>query len=192
MKFLSKSNQNIQKVTSQQLSYSKVSDRSEIKRLLSDDQKGFCAYSECYITEIHSPHIEHFDGRLKNTDEDNYKNWYLCLAHMNLSKPKKIDPYLPILNPQDPDLKEHVIYDKKAHLYYSNPLIETAINLIKYLGMNKPELVEIRRKHVERIKSIFDVADESLKQYLKNHKQELSYITALEAEFDTDFSELSY
>lgn len=192
MKFLSKSDQSIQEAVSKGLSYSKVNDRSQIKRLLKDDQMGFCAYSERYIQQTDSVHIEHFDGRLKNEDEDNYENWYLCLAHMNLTKPKKIDKYLPILNPQDPDLNSYIIYDKAAHFYHSNPLIEEAQNLIQYLGMNKLELVEDRRKHIERVKSISETCQtiEELKTYLITDKFYLSFITALEAEFNTDFSDL--
>lgn len=190
MKFLKKQpNSNI---LQQQLSYNVTKDRLLLRELLVQEQQGFCAYSEMFFRSVESIDIEHFDGRLKNSEKDNYFNWYAVLAWVNSHKPKKIAPYLPILNPYAPTFSDRIKY--KSGVYYAvNENDTEAENLIKYLGFNKDRLVVDRDKHLKRLKELFislfnkDVV--TFKSYLKNHKQELSFITAIEIEFQLDLSD---
>lgn len=190
MKFLSKTNQS--KIIALNLNYSNKGDRDKIRALLIQEQKGFCAYSERYIKNTDSVHIEHFDGRKKGTTNDNYWNWYAVLAWMNEHKPKDIKPFLPILCPFSIDVNERIKFDE---LVYSavNPKDIEALNLINFLGLNKYELVEDRKKHRNRIQELFELKNESenaLMLYFQKHKKELSFITMLEHYFNLSLSNL--
>ena len=152
--------------------------------MLLSEQFGFCAYSERFALNTDSIHIEHFDPRLKNKNTDNYKNWYAVLAWMNEHKPKNIEPYLPILEPSSPNLNNRIIYENGEYKAIDKGDIE-ANNLIKFLGLNKYELYKDRLNQIARIKSIKESYDNEVDFYhvLANDKSNLSFITALEAEF---------
>lgn len=186
MRFLNKREDS--SILEQDLHYSKSSNRGLIREILKNEQSGFCAYSERYLKNTDSVDIEHFDGRLKGTEADGYLNWYSTLSWLNTHKPKKIDPYLPILHPSSKDLKARIKYDNGSGAYVPvNPTDQEAINLIAYLGFNKYELVEDRNKHISRIKELLILCNEDkaiLKQILIADKDYLSFATALEAEFD--------
>ena len=166
------------------LSYDVPKDRSRIRELLKTLQYGYCAYSERFIKSTDSVHIEHFDGRLKGTEKDSYKNWYAVLAWMNEHKPKKIKPYLPILSPFADDLPERIIFNDGI-FKTKNKEDEAAQNLINYLGWNKKALVDDRNRHLKRIKLLksFCNSNEEFKALLKADKDNLSFVTALEHQF---------
>ncbi|TGE29732.1 HNH endonuclease family protein [Hymenobacter metallicola] len=170
------------------LSYETSSDRIKIKSSLLREQYCFCAYSEKYICKIDEAHIEHFDPRLKKTQEDGYMNWYATLPWMNSHKPKKIGPYLPILLPSSPDITNRITYNIATNTFEVVRLDDCeADNLIKYLGFNKFELVEERKKQINRIKLIFDtVGKDSMLLILSSHKEYVSFATALEHVFCID------
>jgi hypothetical protein len=67
-------------IVSKKLHYLNKTDRLEIRTILISEQKGYCAYSERYIKETDAVDIEHFDGRIKNTSNDDYFNWYGVLS----------------------------------------------------------------------------------------------------------------
>src|SRR5690606_33497693 len=130
------------------------------------------AYSERFIKSTDSVHIEHFDGRLKPTEEDGYKNWYGVMAWFNEHKPKKIDPFLPILEPFSDDLKQRIKYEDGIYKIIRE-VDDEAQNLIDYLGFNKPELFSDRQKHISRINRLLEMLDnniDSLKEELMKHK----------------------
>ena len=106
MKFLKK--QSDSKIIKENLSYSNSSDRKEIRELLIAEQYEFCAYSERFIKKTDSVDIEHFNPTHKGTHTDNYYNWYAVLNWMNTHKPKKINSYLPILEPHSEDLLDRI------------------------------------------------------------------------------------
>ena len=187
MNYLNKTSKS--KVIEEKLLYGHQGSRGKIRKYLLKEQLGFCAYSEVYVRNIDSIHIEHFDPRLKNTDNDNYYNWYAVKAWMNENRPKKIDKYLPILSPYN-DIYKRIKYENDAFMPKDNNDKE-AINLIKFLGFNKPELVEDRLKHIQRLKSLKDLLnDDDFINHFKRNKEELSFITALESEFNIDFKSL--
>jgi len=187
MKFLAKNTNS--EIVQRDLSYAKPSDRPAIRQILKAEQFGFCAYSERYFQNTDEVHIEHFDGQLKNTDQDNYQNWYAVLARINTTKAKKIKPFLPILLPNSDDLNARIYYSN--HIYQSVDKEDSeADNLIKYLGFNKYELISDRNKHIQRIQYLKAQLEDDFETFLQNHLQELSFITALEVELDMPLEHL--
>jgi len=190
MKYLKKSAES--QIIVRSLSYEEVGQRIEIRRLLIAEQKGFCAYSERYLMETDSIDIEHFDGRLKSTTADNYYNWYGVLTWLNSHKPKNILPFEPILLPSSEDLLDRITYSEGVFHTINQNDIE-ADNLIKYLGLNKPELFNDRSRHISRVKKLYELCNndlENLKTILKDNKEYLSFCTALEHEFQESFDDL--
>ncbi len=166
-----------------QLRYSEVKERDELRKGLLREQYGFCAYSERFVKPTDSCNIEHFYPKAENPDkEDDYMNLYAALSWMDEHKPKKIAPYLPILEPHSDDLHERIVYDAGIFKCVKDGDIE-AQNLIDFLGFNKYEVSEDRRRHISRIKQLRNWKPEpEFSTYLKEHRQELSYATALEKE----------
>ena len=189
MKFLKKNNRS--KITEEGLAYRNPNHRNRIRQILIEEQKGFCAYSERCLNSTDSTHIEHFDPRLKNTDTDNYENWYAVLAWMNEHKPKKIDQFLPILFPGSENLKEKIEYCDGKFIPIDSTDIESN-HLIEFLGFNKYELYQDRLRHISRIRAIKEMCDssEEFVEILSSDKSYLSFITALEAELKIELFHL--
>lgn len=129
MKFLKKDNNSI--IVKKDLDYTNQNQRKRIRDLLLEEQFGFCAYSERYALNTDSVHVEHFDPRLKNTDKDNYNNWYAVLAWMNEHKSKNIEKFLPILNPCSSDINNRIKYSNGEY---------------KIVNENEKEFLEILSK----------------------------------------------
>ncbi len=111
---------------------------------------------------------------------------------MNSHKPKFIDPYLPVLNPNDTNLHLRIVYDKENNIFKASSGNDTeAENLIKFLGFNKNELAVVRAKHIIRIKdllSLCDNDDDLFLTMLASDKNNLSFATALEEVFSITLS----
>ncbi len=151
------------------------------------EQFGFCAYSERFVRNSDSVHIEHFYPKEENpAKEDDYENLYAVLAWPNENKAKKIKPFLPILEPHSAELPERIIY-KEGLFEAADPKDKAADNLIKFLGFNKYEIVEDRKRHLSRVRQLRHWKTESeFLEYLETHREELSFPTALEHEFGID------
>ena len=187
MRYLTKKNDST--ILAEELSYDTQSQRLRIKALLLNEQLGFCAYSERYIQNTDAVDIEHFDGRIKATSDDSYFNWYAVLRWMNSHKPKKLDErFLPLPAPSASNLQERIRYE--GGIFVCNKDDIEAGNLIKYLGFNNPKLVADREKHVARIIYLKTQMEEGFEDYLATHKEELSFITALEVELGLNLSHL--
>lgn len=188
MKYLNKTADCTEKAND--LSYETKAHRKLIREILLEEQVGFCAYSERFIKHTDSVHIEHFDGRLKNTTSDNYHNWYAVLAWLNEHKPKKIARFLPLLHPTDAN--DRITYSNGIYLPIDEEC-EQSDNLIKYLGMNSNALKSDRDKHIRRIKklqNLCQMADISFTETIKEDLGNLSFITALEQELNINLSHL--
>lgn len=170
------------------LRYSHVKERTRLRQGLLAEQFGFCAYSERFIKNSDSCHIEHFYPQNEFPQKsDDYFNLYAVLSWVNENKPKKIkDKYLPILEPFSSDLAKRIKYEHGMFIATSVG-DKAAQNLINFLGLNKIELFEDRRKHLSRIKQLRQWYDkDDFLAYLKEHREELSFATAIEKEFDID------
>ena len=174
------------------LNYANAGDRTEIRTALIGEQQGFCAYSERFIKHTDSVDIEHFDPRKKNTTEDGYYNWYATLPWFNSHKPKNINPYLPILNPDSPDLAARVIFE--GGLFKAVSLNDReAQNLIDFLGVNKNELYTDRAKHINRISALKNLCGGDNQLFLEKlieDQDNLSFATAIEYNFKLDVDHL--
>ncbi len=193
MRYLKKGNQYIiNQIENNGLSYEKGS--IKLRELLLREQKNFCAYTEWYFEETASPEIEHFDNRKKNTIEDNYYNWYVVKRWSNAHKPN-IENYLPIIEPNNSAVftkiefedNQFVIKDRK------DPDYLMLNNLLKFIGCNKIEVATDREKHINRLKEIMELyesKDNFKNIYLKKHRTELSFITAIQIELDIDLTDI--
>ena len=81
MKFLSKSEDS--PILKRGLKYVK-GDNSELRKLLLEEQKNFCAYTEKYVEHLDSVEVEHFNSSIKKNDD--YYNYYAVVRKANLYK----------------------------------------------------------------------------------------------------------
>ena len=151
MIFLKKKNDS--EVIALNLNCSTNSMRTKIRKIILQEQYGFCSYSERYIELTDSPELEHFDPRIKDTQQDNYFNWYVVIRWMNSHKPKKIEPFLPMLLPNSADLEKRIVYIGCC-FSPANSEDKEAKKLIDFLGMNKYEISLHRTEHIARIKDL--------------------------------------
>jgi uncharacterized protein (TIGR02646 family) len=191
MQFLQKNSNS--KILRQKLTYSAVKDREELRKTLLEEQKGFCAYTECFLRKIDTCDVEHFYPKSEYPEkEDDYFNLYAVLSWINDHKPKKIKPFLPILEPSTPNIHQRIKYEDGFFVIVDKGDKE-ADNFIKFLGLNKIELYTDRQKHVQRIKNIKNLCgedEEMFLQTLQSDKFNLSFITALEVELNMNLNGL--
>ena len=86
--------------------------------------------------------------------------------------------------PHDPTLSQRVKY-KDGQFSPSEEEDREPDNLIKFLGWNRPELARDRSNHVRRIRELrtfFDNDVSAFVHYLRDHPEDMSFATALEAE----------
>jgi hypothetical protein len=164
--------------------YSSRSQRPQITRVLLAEQKGFCAYSERYRRETDEVHIEHFDPRKKNTEHDDYWNWFVVLAWFNHHKPYCIAEYEPLACPYDSDLPNRIGYEDGEFIPVSDDDVE-ARNLIEFLGWNSRELFDERANHIEHLREIREILqnEREFVAYLNRNPRQLDFFTAIHAEF---------
>jgi hypothetical protein len=168
------------------LNYNNAGDRTDIRRELINEQQGFCAYSERFIKHTDSVDIEHFDPRKKNTPDDDYYNWYATLRWLNSHKPYNIDPYLPILTPNNADLVTRITFEDGLFKEV-DPGDIAARNLIDFLGVNKFEVYTDRVKHINRINALKNLCgsdDQLFIEKMIEDQDNLSFATALEHKFN--------
>lgn len=158
-------------------------------RLLAE-QQNFCAYSEKYIKDLDSVEVEHFDASKKYAD--NYYNYYAVLRKLNAQKRDEAfagNPFFQTLFFQNKtELHKRIRYIKEDCVFETTDRTDTeAQNLLDFLGMNDDKVYRERQKHLQRLHYIKNDAkynDAQFQQYLKKHPEELSFITALEHEFN--------
>lgn len=190
MKFLTKNRDS--DIFTEGYEYRKNVDNSALRNKLLLEQKNFCAYTEKYVQELDSVEVEHFNSSKKYADD--YFNYYAVLRKPNLYK-------------KDEAFKNHAFFESLFFqnkeefsqrvqycdgIYYEVDENDTeARDLIDFLGFNHASLASHRTKHVHRLKNIFKTFSKAeISAYFSNHREELSFITALEIEFDLDFSEI--
>lgn len=185
MKFLNKRSDS--KILAENLVYKK-GDNSRLREELLSEQHRFCAYTERKLSRTDNVHIEHFDPSLKYTSEDDYYNYYAVIPWGNFQKKSKSyrgNRFFQSVN----EIKQRIKYeDGEFKAIQEND--NDADSLIDYLGFNELDLFEDRNNHVERLKGIFENNTEELLAHLQNHPADLSFPTAIEAEFGIDLTEI--
>jgi hypothetical protein len=181
MRYLKKSSDS--PVLAQGLQYPK--DANQIRALLRTEQCQFCAYTERFIgAKDTAVDVEHFDPRLKLTDRDSYWNWYAVASWINRRKPRKIEPFEPLLQPHASDLADRIHYfDNEFQPVRSDD--QEVQNLINFLDMNRPELCQERLNHVDYVRDLQQISDFTQAQlcdFLLKHPKNLGFFSALQAE----------
>ncbi|MFN8354322.1 MAG: hypothetical protein U0Y10_07750 [Spirosomataceae bacterium] len=159
---------------------------SQIREILLHEQRNLCAYTETYLAgRTDTKDIEHFDPTLKNTEDDNYQNWFLVKHQWNSEKASKWTRFQPILHPTADDFEERVVY--KDGIYIHREHDKEAKNLIDLLQLNDKELVDERRGYIKaRKKSITakgQLAEVYFQNLLKDEPNRVYFIRAIEEEF---------
>lgn len=196
MKFLSKHTDS--KILIENFVYKKNSPKNnkKLKEMLLNEQKNFCAYTEKYISELDSIEVEHFNSSKKYNDD--YFNYYAVVRKSNEYKIKKDKIYL-----NNNFFSSLFFQDKKEFnnriLFVDNMYVETneddqeAKDLIDFLGFNHQKLFVQRLRHINRLRQNFKDANYSKNEcieYFKEYKEDLSFITAIEKEFELDLLEI--
>jgi hypothetical protein len=194
MKFLSK-NKNSE-ILSKNLKYKENAsvNNSNLREKLFAEQKNFCAYTEKYLEELDTPEVEHFNSQKKYNDD--YYNYYIAIRKANLYKKDekyKNSAFFSSLFFQDEkEFNKRINFADGIYSETNENDIE-AKELIDFLGFNNSELFSQRKRHSERLKNTFKIAqynNDDILEYFKNNKQELSFITVLESELQMNLSQL--
>ncbi len=193
MKFLTKSVDS--EIYKDDWVYQSGSDNSILKFKLLSEQKNFCAYTETYIQPGRdSIDVEHFNPSKK--DSDNYFNYYATLRSANERKIAKYRIYKGSAFFQTlwfqyiVQFTNRIVYTDFTY-EPTDPNDQDAKNFIDYLGFNDDYLYGERIRHISRlIETLSSFSDKEKKFYFRKHKGDLSYITAIEAAFEIDLSEI--
>lgn len=124
-------------------------DNKKIRTALYNEQAGFCAYTDEFISRTDAADIEHFNPTLKEQPTDNYYNWFLVKHQWNKEKSNKWQQYQLILHPTDDDFEARIIYTDGDYIPQSSNDTE-AINLIQLLQLDDTVLAEKRKKYIQR------------------------------------------
>ncbi len=189
MKFLKKSSDSI--ILRNGWTYKGQSKNDQRIRLeLIREQSGFCAYTERYLANTDVCEIEHFDPKIKTKDD--YYNYYAVLPWANDAKLKKL--YTGSLFFQNEGQLRRRIEYKNGRFRAIDKEDAEAAELIDFLGFNEFNLQKDRSNHLTRLRKIFEKgcgsSDEKFREYLSDHPAELSFPTAIEAEFQIDLGHI--
>ena len=174
-------------IISQNLIYKTTGDNSLLGELLLKEQKYFCVYTEHYIGSDDANDIEHFNPKLKDTEADNYYNWYKV---KHLPNQRKTNNWIEnILMPYADDFEDRVIYFDGE--YYAKPDDEQADNLIKLLDLNNQKRVTNRKNYIKRRREAISERGLTSKKDIENYFQDkidneinhIAYLRAIEHEF---------
>lgn len=126
-----------------------ANNNKKIVEILLAEQKMFCAYTDEYISRTDAKDIEHFNPNLKDTDEDNYENWFVVKHQWNKEKSYKWEKFQPILHPTAIDFEDRIIYLMGDYVVKSEDDVE-AKNLSDLLKLDDIHLANNRKKYIAR------------------------------------------
>ena len=182
-------------VLEQKLNYieGNSANNSNISRILYQEQKGFCAYTEEYIGRADARDIEHFNPTLKGTDLDSYKNWSLVKHQWNKEKSSKWLKYQPILHITDDNFDDRIVYDNGDYRS-ANIDDDEAKNLIGLLKLDDVILADERKKYLKRKKIEIEIYKENEKDFfellINEDIKQISYLRAIKEEFNINIWEM--
>ncbi len=157
----------------------------KIREVLLTEQNHICTYTETFFGRSDTRDIEHFNPKLKGTDEDGYHNWFLVKHQWNSEKSTKWDKFQPILSPMDDDFEKRVVYEDG---YYDfNVGDKEAENLIKLLKLDDLELAKERKSYINGHKEDIEDMGVSPQIYFERlmirKPNQVYFIRAIEEEF---------
>ena len=161
----------------------------KISKILYNEQKGFCAYTEEYIGRADARDIEHFNPTLKGEISDNYYNWFLVKHQWNIEKSYKWLTFQPVLNPTDEHFNSRIIYDNGDYRVSDANDIES-INFMKLIKLDDLILADERKRYIRRKKNEIEKYGLSVKDFfevlISDNINQISYIRAIQEEFNLD------
>lgn len=163
----------------------------KIANILYSEQKGFCSYTEEYMSRTDAEDIEHFNPNLKDAVEDNYNNWFLVKHLWNKEKSEKWDKFQPCIHPAHESFENRIWYEDGT--YRSKNEDEEAKNTIELLNLNDYVLSENRKKYIKRRKNYLELYPSSKEDYFSELIQDLTnvkYLRAIKTEFEVDIWEM--
>jgi hypothetical protein len=194
MKFLSKRADSA--ILTQKITYKRNAgeNNKKLRELLLKEQSNFCAYTEKFIDPLDSSEVEHFNSSLKY--KDNYYNYYAVIRNANLYKQDEKYAnstfFQTLFFQNQATLKTRIGFSNNIYYEINEGDIE-ARDFIDFLGFNHPTLSEQRSKHIKRLKETFQEASYShddIEKYFIKYKDQLSFSTALETEFQIEFDKV--
>ena len=186
---------NKSKIVSQNLKYleDNSTNNQKISKILFNEQKGFCAYTEEYISRADAKDIEHFNPDLKGTISDNYSNWFLVKHQWNKEKSSKWEKYQPVLHPTDKDFNTKIIYDNGDYRV-ANPEDIYSVNLIKLIKLDDAILAYERKKYIRRKKAEIEKFGQSASCFfeilIQADIKQISYLRAIQEEFNINILDM--
>ena len=186
MKFLSKNAVSV--ILDKGIVYRK-GNNEELRNLLLLEQKNFCAYTEKYVENLDSVEVEHFNSSIKYKDD--YYNYYAVVRKANLYKKDELYKNAPFFDSLffQKDFDARIRFVAEDLVYEEINVGDTeAADFIDFIGLNYNDVYEDRKKHINRLKTIFSAIDDKI-AYFREYTTELKFITAIEGVFGVDLSE---
>lgn len=177
------------KILEKKIEYIPNGNNSELRQLIFNEQKGFCAYTETYLGRSDQKDIDHFNPSKHLCGRNEYENLFLSKALWNREKSNKWEKYQPILSPTAIDFEERIIYNKDLKIFQAkNENDIEAYNLIKILKLDDADLADERKRYIERITDYAKAYGITIQEFInklikKNHFEHISFIRSIEEEF---------
>lgn len=178
-------------IISQDLKYigGNSGNNQNISKILFNEQKGFCAYTEEYIGRADAKDIEHFNPNLKGNNADGYSNWFLVKHQWNKEKASKWEDYQPILHPTHVDFNSRILYDNGDYRVADSNDIE-ATNLVNLIKLDDVILADERKKYIRRKKDEIEKFNQSAINFfeilIQADMKQINYLRAIQEEFGID------
>ena len=161
--------------------------------ILLGEQKMFCAYTDEYISRSDAKDIEHFNPTLKDTDQDNYNNWFVVKHQWNMEKSEKWDKFQPVLHPTALDFEERIVYIQGDYVVKKIDDIE-AKNLSDLLKLDDIHLANNRKKYIARKRDEIALDGNGVYDFFATLMNadpcQIKYTRAIKEEFGIDILEM--
>ncbi|HUN17742.1 MAG TPA: HNH endonuclease domain-containing protein [Saprospiraceae bacterium] len=181
------------KIIALNLSYKEKGDNSELAKILYDEQKGFCAYTETFLGRSDKKEIDHFNPKSNFSERNKYHNLFLVKGQWNNEKSNKWDNFQPVMHPTDPDFETRILYDQGDY-YAANSVDIEAKHLIELLKLDDPDLAIERKKYINRKRGELAAFGSSIEDFFKtlisDDINSIQFLRAIECEFQIDIKSL--
>ena len=161
--------------------------------ILLGEQKMFCAYTDEYISRTDAKDVEHFNPTLKDTDQDNYYNWFVVKHQWNMEKSEKWDKFQPVLHPTALDFEERIVYIQGDYVVKRKDDIE-AKNLSDLLKLDDIHLANNRKKYIARKRDEIALDGNGIYDFFATLMNadpcQIKYTRAIKEEFGIDILEM--
>lgn len=161
--------------------------------ILLEEQKMFCAYTDEYISRTDAKDVEHFNPTLKDTDQDNYYNWFVVKHQWNMEKSEKWDKFQPVLHPTALDFEERIVYIQGDYVVKRKDDIE-AKNLSDLLKLDDIHLANNRKKYIARKRDEIALDGNGIYDFfatlINADPCQIKYTRAIKEEFGIDILEM--